>query len=219
MRSDISTISDEGATENPSAVERILQEGGDSVDNVLIVARTEKGVAFFAELLSEDSFEQLVSVQSCGSARRLLAERDFELVIINAPLQDESGEALSRHVAATGATQVILVVKSEHYEEIAAKTEEDGVLVVARPINRSVFWTTMKLAKSMQNRLRRMHAESSKLKQKIEDIRIIDRAKCVMIDHLRISEQEAHRFIEKQAMDMRATRRAIAEEILKTYEI
>ena len=189
------------------------------MDNALIVARTEKGVAFFSELLNEAFFEQIICVQSCGEARRRLAERDFELVVINAPLQDESGEALSRHVAATGATQVILVVKSEHYEEIAAATETDGVLVVARPINRSVFWTTLKLAKAMQSRLRRMHAESSKLKQKIEDIRIIDRAKCVIIDHLRISEQEAHRFIEKQAMDLRTTRRAIAEEILKTYEM
>lgn len=203
----------------PSTAASILMKGGESVENVLIVARTEKGVAFFEELLSEDSFEQIVCVQSCGEARRLLTERDFELVIINAPLQDESGEALSRHIAATGATQVILVVKSEHYEEITAATEEDGVLVVARPINRSVFWTTLKLAKSMQSRLRRMQAESSKLKQKIEDIRIIDRAKCLLIDHLRISEQEAHRSIEKQAMDMRTTRRAVAEEILKTYEM
>jgi len=50
------------------------------------------------------------------------------------------------------------------------------------------------------------------------DIRIIDRAKCLLISYLNMSEQEAHRYIEKQAMDMRLTKRMIAEGIIKTYE-
>ena len=76
----------------------------------------------------------------------------------------------------------------------------------------------LKLTGSMQNRLKRIQAENSKLKQKIEDIRIIDRAKCLLISYLNMSEQEAHRYIEKQAMDMRFTRRMVAEEILNTYD-
>ena len=36
--------------------------------------------------------------------------------------------------------------------------------------------------------------------------------------HMHMREPEAHRYIEKQAMDRRTTRRAIAEGILKTYE-
>jgi len=39
----------------------------------------------------------------------------------------------------------------------------------------------------------------------------------MLISYLSLSEQESHRFIEKQAMDLRSTKRAIAEEILKTY--
>jgi len=33
-----------------------------------------------------------------------------------------------------------------------------------------------------------------------------------------MSEPEAHRYIEKQAMDMRITRRKVAEQILRIYE-
>jgi len=33
-----------------------------------------------------------------------------------------------------------------------------------------------------------------------------------------MSEKEAHKYIEKQAMDLRVTKRTIAEGILKTYE-
>lgn len=188
------------------------------MESALIVSHTEKSTSFFSEILNQDSWKRIITIRSSSEARRVLLEQDFDLVIINSPLQDESGESLSRHIASKGISQVILVVKGECYEEISEATESEGVLVVAKPLNRNIFWSALKLAKSTQNRIKRMQVESSKLKQKIEDIRMVDRAKCILISHLSISEQEAHRFIEKRAMDLRTTRRMIAEEVLKTYE-
>lgn len=42
-------------------------------------------------------------------------------------------------------------------------------------------------------------------------------AKWLLISQLSMSEPEAHRYIEKQAMDRCVTRQTIAEEIIKTY--
>lgn len=188
------------------------------MDSVLIVSSSDKGTEFFNDILESASIGKIVTLKTGGEARRLLMECDFDLVIINAPLYDEPGEGLSRHIASKGVSQVILVVKSEYYDEVSAMTEDFGVLTVAKPISRSMFWSALKLAKSAASRLKQIQAENSKLKQKIEDIRIVDRAKCILISYLGLSEQEAHRYIEKQAMDMRTTRRAVAEGILKTYE-
>ena len=60
--------------------------------------------------------------------------------------------------------------------------------------------------------------ENDGLIKKVEDMKIIDRAKCCLIHYLRIPEATAHRHIEKQAMDMRCSKRKVAEEILKKYE-
>lgn len=188
------------------------------MESALIVSCIEKSTVFFANMLSTASISQIVTVQTCGEARRLLLERDFDLVIVNAPLRDESGESLSRYIASKGVCQVILVVKNEYFDAVSALCEEDGVLTIPKPLNKAVFWSTIKLAGSAQSRLRRIQEENSRLKQKIEDIRIIDRAKCLLISYLNMSEQEAHRYIEKRAMDLRSKRRAIAEAILKTYE-
>lgn len=188
------------------------------MESALIVSGTEKSTSFFHEMLIAASCNQIVALQSCGEARRQLLERDFDLVIINAPLRDESGENLSRHIAADGISQAILVVKAEYFDAVSAVCEDDGVLVVAKPVNKAVFWSALKLAQAAGTKLARMREENSKLKQKIEDIRVIDRAKCILISYLSMSEQEAHRYIEKQAMDMRLSKRAIAEGILKTYE-
>lgn len=188
------------------------------MDSALIVSRTEKTTAFFAEVLHAAAIHQITAVQSCGEARRLLLERGFDLVIVNALLKDESGERFSRDVASKGAAQVILVVKAEYHDAVSAVCEEDGVLTIAKPINRSMFWSVLAVAKSAHSRVRRMQTENARLQQKIEDIRIVDRAKCILISRLRISEQEAHRYIEKQAMDMRCTRREVAEGVIRTYE-
>ena len=60
--------------------------------------------------------------------------------------------------------------------------------------------------------------ENFKLQTKIEEIRLVNRAKCCLIQYLKFSEPQAHRYIEKQAMDTRQTRKEVAQRILSTYE-
>jgi len=188
------------------------------VESVLVVSYSEESTASFVELLKTAEFRQIVALKSCSEARRTLLERSFDLVIINAPLKDESGESLAREIASKGISQIVLIVKAEYFDAISAVCEDYGVLTIAKPLNKSIFWSVLKLAKSAQNRLVRMQSENAKLKQRIEDIRIVDRAKCILISYMNMNERDAHRYIEKQAMDMRSTKRAVAEGILKTYE-
>ena len=188
------------------------------MESALIVSCTETHTALFTEMLNAASINQIAVLQSCNEARRLLMEQDFDLVIVNAPLRDESGESLSRYLASKSASQVILVVKSEYFGAVSAVCEDNGVLTISKPVNKDVFWSALTLAKSAWNKIRHIQAENVRLRQKIEEIRIVDRAKWILVSHLNISEQEAHRSIEKQAMNMRSTRRAIAERIIKAYE-
>ena len=186
------------------------------MESALIVSCSEKNIAFFVEILNEASVNEIITLESAGKARRLLLEQDPDLVIVNSP-PDESGEKLSRHIAAKGLSQVMLVVKGERFDTTSAACENDGILTISEPLNKAVVGAALRLAGSAQSRLRRMRDENNRLKQKIEDIRIIDRAKCLLISYLNMSEKEAHRYIEKQAMDIRSTKRAVAERILKTY--
>lgn len=188
------------------------------MDNVLIVSGTEKSAAMFMEFLSQNYCREIVTVQNCGEARRLFIERDFDLCIINTPLSDEFGVNFALHTASEGICQVIVIVKSELYDEVSAKVEDYGVLTIARPMNRQIFWSALKLAGASFRKAERLKNENKKLLQKIEDLRFIDRAKCILIQYLNMNEAEAHRYIEKQAMDMRMNKRQIAEAILKTYE-
>lgn len=188
------------------------------LENVLVVSSLEKNAAFFTEMLHGISCHKIVAVQTCSEARRLLLEQTFELAIINAPLRDESGEDLAMHISSTYASQVILVVREEHCEEITAIVEDCGVITVAKPLSRTLFSSALRFAKASESKLRLMQTKNNQLTKKIQDIRIVDRAKCILISHLNMSEPEAHAYIERQAMDTRVAKRVVAEGILKTYE-
>ena len=188
------------------------------MESALIVSNMIKGTSFIMEMLNAASIREITTAKTCAETRRLLLDREYDLVVINAPLGDETGESLSRYIASKSLAQVILIVRSELFDEVSAVCEDDGVLTVSKPVNRSVFWSALKLASAAQKQIKRVEAENNKLKQRIEDIRITDRAKYLLISYLSMTEQEAHRYIEKQAMDLRTTRRTIAEGILKTYE-
>ena len=63
-----------------------------------------------------------------------------------------------------------------------------------------------------------MEKKNASVEEKIEEIRIVNRAKCLLIEQLKMTEPEAHRYIEKQAMDTRLSKREVAEHIIRTYD-
>jgi len=188
------------------------------MESALIVSDVEEETVFLTELLGAASIHNSSSIKSADSAQKLILQEYFDLVIVNAPLRDESGENFSRCIASKGISQVILLVKNERFSSVLPACEDDGVFVISKPVDKTVFLYALSLAKSAQNRIKRIKNENSQLKQKIDDIRIIDRAKCMLISIMKMNEQEAHKYIEKQAMDIRSTRRIVAEGILKLYE-
>ena len=188
------------------------------MESALIVSSPDKGITSYTALLKAAFIGHIAVLPSCSAARKTLLERDFDLVIVNVPLRDEPGIEFAQRIASRGLSQVILVVQGEHFDAVSAVCEEYGILTVSKPADKAFFWSAVKLAGATQNRLKRMQDENNRLKQKIEEIRIIDRAKCLLISYHNMNEQDAHRYIEKQAMDMRTTRRAVAEGILRTSE-
>ncbi|MCL2093366.1 MAG: ANTAR domain-containing protein [Treponema sp.] len=184
----------------------------------MILAPSEPSFSAIAELLRSYSIYDVIYSRSAGEGRRLLLEKDFDLVFINSPLPDENGEDLARHVASQGLCQVILAVKSEIYPAVTAVCEGDGVFTLAKPISPESLRQIISLARTVRSRLANFQVENEGLKQKIEDILIIDRAKNILISSARMSEQEAHRYIEKKAMDQRISKRQVSEGIIHDYE-
>lgn len=184
------------------------------MDRALIVCDNESGTAFYKSFLKENGYLDMVDVTNGAMAKRAMLEYDFDVCIINGPLKGTSAEELSIDIAEKNICQVILFVKAERLEEISAQVENYGVITVGKPISKQLFWQALKLARVAQRRINMAQKENEKLEKKLEDMKIISRAKITLMVENNITEEEAHKYIEKQAMDRRMTRIEIAREIV-----
>ena len=175
----------------------------------LIVSTSEKGKSFFSDLIKTVGISNTVTVGSGSEARRIL----------NTPLSDEFGHELAIAISKNYNTGVLLVVKNDIADAVSAKVEDYGVFVIEKPLNRQFVYKSIKYIYISRKKFLGLQSENERLKVKISEIRLIDRAKCILIQYLNMSEPQAHRYIEKQAMDLRVTKKEIAENILKTYEM
>lgn len=186
--------------------------------SVLLVSSSAKLNGSLLDLLPESRYQPVTVVSDVTSARQRLLESAFDIVIINTPLSDDFGTRLALDICENSGTGVLLLVKSEHYPDINARVSPYGVLTVSKPTSTQVITQSMQLLCGTRERLRRMEQKTASVEEKMEEIRIINRAKWLLIEQLKMTENQAHRYIEKQAMDRCVTRRAISENILSTYK-
>ena len=186
--------------------------------SVLVVSSSEKFNRSLLSLLPEDRFYPVSLSPDNSAARRVLAESRFDIVMINTPLPDDFGTHLALDACEGSGAGVMLFVKAEHYPDIAARVSPFGVLALSKPVTAQTVAQSLTLICATRERLRRMEQKTASVEEKIEEIRIVNKAKWLLIDQLKMTEQEAHRYIEKQAIDRCVTRRTIAENILATYK-
>ena len=186
-------------------------------ERVLLAGGTEKSRELLQTLVAPGSWSSCRLCQSGSETRRALAEGDWALVIVNAPLGDESGLELAAEAAQRTQAGILLLVKAELADAVSARVETSGVMVVPKPVPRQLFDQALRYAQAARNRLMALHQENRRLEKKLEEMRLMDRAKCMLIQCRGLTEQQAHRQIEKRAMDTRQTRGAVALEILDAY--
>ena len=162
---------------------------------------------------------EVVTVSGAAEARRISAGDMYTLAMINAPLADETGLELAIDIAKRTTAAVILLVKTELAPMINDIATEAGVLIVTKPVIPQLFEQTVRVGLACRNRMLLYKSENEKLQKKYEELKIVDRAKCLLIEHMRITEEEAHRVLEKEAMNMRIPRVRVARQVLERFEL
>lgn len=187
------------------------------VYSVLVISAKENFNASLQSLLPESKYAPVQMVSSVSLAKRVLLERSFDFVFINTPLPDDFGTRFAIEISGNKGTVILLLVRNEVYEQVCDKVTEYGILTLPKPASKQMVAHTLNFMAGIRERLRKLEKKSLSMEEKMKEIRLVNRAKWVLIDELKMSEADAHRYIEKQAMDRCVSRREIAEEIISTY--
>lgn len=190
---------------------------GKNIYKVLVAGANDKTFALLQTLLPGSSYDPPLRAGSAGEAKRMALDYAVDIAILNAPMRDEFGTQLALNLARDN-VGVLLLVPGESFDGVRDQVEDEGVMALAKPLTRQTLEMGLHMITALRGKLLQMDRRNRALQEKMTDIRTINRAKWLLIEQLRMTESEAHHYIERQAMDMRLSRREVAENIIRSYD-
>ncbi len=181
--------------------------------SVLVVTKDNKNSTLMQAMLIPPLFEVTVT-SDFNEGRRLCSERNFNIIIVD--FADGEGTDFAVDIS-QGLSTILLLVPTQHFDQISYKVESYGILTITSPFDQFYFYNMIKIAIAVQYKVQVISSQTTKLKEKMEEIRVVNRAKMLLMQNESMTEQEAHRYLEKQAMDTGAKRIIVADEIVKKY--
>lgn len=185
-----------------------------STYSVLVVSSSRKFADAVKALLPMTDYWPVQEAGSEAEARRLLLERDYDIIIINSPLADDGGTALAEDISASCESAVLLLTPGELYEDIYYKLLPSGVVSAPKPVSGRLMSYTMRVLSAMRERLRKTGEKRRSVEEKIEEIRLVNRAKWALIEKRGMTEPDAQHYLERFAMDRRVSKASAAGMVL-----
>ena len=187
------------------------------VYSTLIVSTTPSFASFASELLSQNSFYPVKKVSSVTEARHALSIRSYDVLIVNYPLLDETGLELSMEMSRDCSSVVLMMVPATMYGDVETKTRGSGVFLLKKPVSLLTLSQSLSWLRSASDRVRSVQSGRVKLEEKIDEIRLVTRAKLILMENLKMTEDEAHKYITHEAMDRCMSKKEVANTILNTW--
>ena len=185
--------------------------------SVLVVSSFSKFKDAITPMLPYSDYYPVCFVNNIAAARREMLAKPYDFVIINAPLPDDFGTRFAIDTCGKTDSVVLLLLQSDSYEEVNAKVQPYGVFTLQVPTPAQTLRQGLKWMAAARERLRKLETKAMTIEEKMEEIRLVNRAKWILIEHQKMTEAEAHHYIEKQAMDRCASKKDVSLGIIQTY--
>ncbi len=185
------------------------------MENVLIISSRRSSAEGLGVFMRDTFGCRIRTADTAQQAREIISvNRSWELVMINMPLQDESGLELAKYVAEDTAASCVIFVKAEEAEKIMDTADRSSIIVITKPFSRQTLYQILKAVDTALRRSWSLYEETVRLERKIEEIRLIDKAKFSLMQYRGMTEEEAHTYLEQYAMKNRKKKTIAASELI-----
>ena len=181
--------------------------------SVLLVSASDAFFRTVAPLLPASDYGPVIQVSNLREAGR----HNADLVIVNSPLPDGDGLDTCVRLCSETDSGVMLLVPQDRLETVRETAMTAGVLTLGKPLSSALFSQGLCSLCAMHERLRAREQVQQRVEETIEELRLINRAKWLLITCLNMTEDEAHRYIGKLAMQQQCSKREIADNIIRIY--
>ena len=155
---------------------------------------------------------------SGGEAIRRVRAGATDLLLINQEMPDMTGLEVATIIGDENLCSVVLFASLEKRALCADIVADYDITLFTKPVNISALLSTIEIVLQNRRRMDRMEREMVTLKESLENRKLVERAKGILMKRKSISEAEAYRRIQKMSMDSRVSMKDIALKIIELSE-
>ena len=100
------------------------------MNGILVICCDQKNLLMIKEVLFKLKSQNIFYVENIDKAKKMMLEQHFELIIVDSTLSSKNYIDFVKNVIKVTNSQVLLMLKSEFYENIAYELEQMGICVV-----------------------------------------------------------------------------------------
>ena len=187
-----------------------------SVDQTRVLIAEDEAIIRLdlKEMLEEEGLHVVGEAADGEAAVRLAAEKRPDLVIMDIKMPGMDGLTAAEKLAETGEAAVLILTAFSQKDLVERAAEAGAMGYLVKPFQKSDLMPAIQVALARHAQVRALKAETGDLTEQLETRKVVDRAKGKLIDSEGLTEAEAFRRIQKQAMDERRSMREVAAAIL-----
>ncbi len=182
--------------------------------SVLLASSDEKLNNAVRSALAVNEYWPVLTASNGGEARRMASDRDFDIVLVNDPLSDEPAVSLAEDLSLSGSGVTALLMRRESADDAYFRSVERGVFTIPKPLSPAVFAQAMRMLCAAREKLLLSERRQESVEDRMAQIRLVNRAKWLLIEREGLTEPQAHRHLEKMAMDSRRSKEEVARELI-----
>ena len=189
----------------------------DRIGAILVIAAKPRIQSSVRSALTA-KYGRILTAETVQEARRAVEREKIALMVIFSPLKDEEEIPRLFDMADRRGIAAGYIVGREIYSETAYRLEGRNVFVVAYPLQMDQVLQIVSFLYQVQKRFWLVLSEQERLQRQVQDVQIVCRVKCLLVEKREMTEEEAHHFIEQEAMNTGLSKREAALKILKELQ-
>ncbi|MCV7526702.1 ANTAR domain-containing response regulator [Micrococcus luteus] len=166
------------------------------------------------EVLTGAGYRVVAEAGDGRAAVEAVREHRPDIVVMDVKMPVMDGIAAAGEIAGERLAPVVMLTAFSQRELVERARTAGAMAYVVKPFTEADLVPAIELAVARFDELRSLEAEVRDLGDRLETRKIVDRAKALLQERMRLTEAESFRWIQKTSMDRRLTMREVAQAVI-----
>lgn len=168
----------------------------------IIVVEDESIVRLdIVEMLKDANYDVVAEASNGEKALELIDKFRPDLVIMDIKMPKLDGLKASKIISKKYDTPILILTAYSHSDYIEEAKQDNIVGYIVKPISEAQLLPAVEVAISQSNNLKKLKTEIINTKKQMNNRKLIEKAKGILMDHLNLSEEAAYQKLRRTSMD------------------